>query len=89
MLIKKKLKDITVEEYKKWENGCCTYECSECHLLKVKCNSGDSWCWVYNKDLYSDKFLNQELEIETDILTEKEKEYLSNVIKPLVMILWQ
>lgn len=35
-----------------------------------------------NKDIYSDKFLNQEIEIETDILSEKEKEYLKSIIRP-------
>ncbi len=84
MLIKKKLKDITVEEYKEWEDdrNRCECGCDECPFKRVECESCYSFCWIYNKDLYSDKFLNQKIEIEKDILTEKEKEYLSNVIKP-------
>ena len=39
--------------------------------------------WSYHKDLYSDKFLDQTIEVEApDILTKEEKEYLSAVIKP-------
>lgn len=84
MLIKKKLKDITIEEYKKWEDDRtrCKCGCDGCPLKQVGCESCYSFCWIYNKDLYSDTFLNQEIEIEKGILTEKEKEYLSNVIKP-------
>ncbi len=88
MLIKKKLKDITVEEYKNWEDDekyykCgCSGGCDGCPFHRVKCDSCDNSCWIYNKDLYSDTFLNQEIEIEKDILTKKEKEYLSNIIEP-------
>ena len=46
-------------------------------------NSKSEKSWFNNKDLYSNKFLNQEIEIETtDILEEQEKEYLRAVIKP-------
>ena len=94
MIVKKKLKNITVEEYKKWENikGCNAYKCSECPLQKVTCNSGDRDCWIYNKNLYSNKFLNQEIEVEvpnikvaksnSNILDETEREYLKAVIMP-------
>lgn len=48
--IKKKLRDVSVDEY-------------------------------INKDLYSNKFLNQEIALE-DTLTKEEKEYLKAVIEP-------
>ena len=48
--IKKKLRDVSVDEY-------------------------------INKDLYSNKFLNQEIVLE-DTLTKEEKEYLKAVIEP-------
>jgi len=85
MIIKKKLKNITVEEYKEFgdtNEGCQCNCCDGCPFQRVICDYNQIACWIYNKDLYSDKFLNQEIEIEKDILTEKEKEYLSNVIKP-------
>ena len=62
---KKKLRDLTVEEYKKWFNkNCCVYNgnCCNCPFNSVSCLCG-KYCWVYSKDSYSDKFLDQEVEI--------------------------
>lgn len=66
---KVKLRDLTEEQYNKWtKNNCDKYDdyCYGCIFQKVKCvNKGkrdDGWC--NNKDLYSDKFLDQEIEIE-------------------------
>ena len=87
MIIKKKLRDLTFEEYKDWKDENCSGEicdssdntCEFCPFTSVS----DKKIWVNNKDLYSDKFLNQEIELEKpDILDRKEKEYLQNVIKP-------
>lgn len=83
MIIKKKLKDISLEEFKVWSiKNCKQLSCEKCVFSKVFCDEFSSDCWINNKDIYSDKFLNQEIEIETDILSEKEKEYLKSIIKP-------
>lgn len=83
MIIKKKLKDISPEEFKVWIiKNCKQLSCEKCVFLKVCCDEVSSDCWINNKDIYSDKFLNQEIEIETDILSEKEKEYLKSIIRP-------
>lgn len=83
MKIKKKLRDISLEEFKVWSiKNCKQLSCEKCGFSKVRCDEFSRNCWVNNKDIYSDKFLNQEIEIETDILSEKEKEYLKSIIKP-------
>ena len=84
MKIKKKLKDITNEDYRKYiDTYCNIHSCTDCIFNYVMCGYYNSRSWIYNKDLFSDKFLNQEIEIEvSDILNEKEKEYLSTFIKP-------
>lgn len=83
MKIKKKLKDISLEEFKVWSiKNCNQLSCKKCVFSKVCCDEFSSDCWIHNKDIYSDKFLNQEIEIETDILSEKEKEYLKSIIRP-------
>ena len=62
---KKKLRDLSVEEYKKWlEIGCHRCDrCDNCVFKNVICMY-DNNCWVHHKDLYSDKFLDQEVEVE-------------------------
>lgn len=85
MKIKKKLRDLTEDEYRKYvETSCSGNSCSdECIFSIVTCSYHNKHNWIKNKDLFSDKFLNQEIEIEVpDILDKKEKEYLSAVIKP-------
>lgn len=80
MKITKKLRDITYEELTNYCRGKII--CPECFLRNVRCCTSND-CWVYHKDLYSDKFLDQTIEVEVpDILTKEEKEYLSAVIKP-------
>lgn len=60
---KKKLRDLTPEEWDKWHKNCGN--CSKCIFNKVACNSSYvKSSWVHNKDLYSDKFLNQEIEVK-------------------------
>lgn len=91
--IKKKLKDITLEEYKDWRiKHCINFSinfkddhdtCYACPFESVICNASDKNTWINNKYLYSDNFLNQEIDIEvSNILTDKEKEYLKSIIKP-------
>lgn len=84
MKIKKKLKDITNEDYRKYiDTYCNIHSCTDCIFNYVICGYYNSRSWIYNKDLFSDKFLNQEIELEVpDILDKEEKEYLSAVIKP-------
>lgn len=83
MIIKKKLRDISLKEFKVWSiKNCKQSSCEKCVFSKVCCDEFSSDCWINNKDIYSDKFLNQEIEIDTDILSEKEKEYLKSIIRP-------
>ena len=85
MKITKKLRDVTPEEYSNWKRiDCCSGAvCYKCPFYNVSCCEDSVDSWVYHKDLYSDKFLDQTIEVEVpDILDKKEKEYLSAVIKP-------
>lgn len=78
-----KLRDLNEEQYIKWQNeNCKGFACDKCIFKKVACGLNRTDCWFRNRELYNDKFLDQEIEIEGEILTEKEREYLSNVIKP-------
>lgn len=81
--MKIKLRDMTIEQFEKRQEKNCD-NCSNCLFKNVNCNTGGGGkCWVDIKDLYSDKFLDLEIEIEDEpLLTEKEKEYLRAVIKP-------
>ena len=61
---KKKLRDLTEKELDKWVNkNCNNTPCDKCIFRNVYCMS-DNGCWIHNKDLYSDKFLDQEIEVE-------------------------
>ena len=83
-----KLRDMTKEQWDKNRDSLCKFKtmqsCDECIFKWVNClKSSYKQLWIYHKDLYSDKFLNQEVEIDIpNILTKEEKEYLANVIKP-------
>lgn len=66
---KVKLRDLTQEQYTNWQNKhCkdCDVDCNDCPFVKVVCTEDKRFNdgWIKNKDLYSDKFLDQELEIE-------------------------
>ena len=85
MKITKKLRDVTPEEYSNWKRiDCCSGAvCYKCPFYNVSCCEDSVDSWVINKDMYSDKFLDQTIEVEVpDILNKEEKEYLSYVIKP-------
>lgn len=84
MKMNKKLKYLTPEEFYNWEKENCNHtECNACPFKSANCSLYDEDSWVNHKELFSDKFLNQELEIKApDILDKQEKEYLQNVIKP-------
>ena len=61
---KKKLRDLTKEEYKKWlEKNCKNNICDKCIFNNVVCSDADC-SWVNHKYLYSDAFLNKEIEVE-------------------------
>lgn len=61
----KKLKDLTFEEYKKWTRKNCTNtKCSECPFKYASCDVNEEICWINGKNMYSNEFLNQEIEIE-------------------------
>ena len=85
MLVEKKLRDVTPEEYNEYSNkNCNTTKCKDCIFYQSNCSAEDrGGGWIFNKDLYSDKFLDQTIEVEVpDILDKEEKEYLKAVIKP-------
>lgn len=84
-LITKKMKEVTKEEFIKWKiSNCCTgkLSCQDCPFDKVMCGRDTRDSWVVNKDLYSDKFLDQIITVEVPLLDDEEKKYLSAVIKP-------
>lgn len=81
-----KLRDLTVEQWNSYRNECMG-SCDKCVFSFAVCYDSDiKTSWINNKNLYSDKFLDQEIEINIpdtpDTLDEIEKEYLSAVIKP-------
>lgn len=84
--MKIKLRDITIDDLRRFKKDvCCDLkECKSCPLKNANCNTHSEYCWVYNKEMFSETFLDQEIEIEIEdeILTEKEREYLANIIKP-------
>ena len=61
---KKKLRDLTPEEWNIFRNAKCypRDNCDECVFCNVICTG--SRTWFNHKDLYSDKFLDQEIEVE-------------------------
>lgn len=63
---KVKLRDLTKEQYKNWYKGhCYLYEdCEHCCFKTVQCDYTYERCWINHKDVYSDKFLDQEIEVE-------------------------
>lgn len=67
---KVKLRDLTKEQYEEWVEQNCIWMCDDgcrgCPFRKVKCDNrymADDVRYL-NKNLYSDKFLNKEIEIE-------------------------
>lgn len=86
MIIKKKIRDITTEEFEIWqEYNCKTYGlyCTGCPFKMVQCrDTRNETPWYKNKEMFSDKFLNQEITITVPVLDDTEKRYLSAVIRP-------
>lgn len=82
--MKIKLRNMTAEQWDKWnQKNCFEAVCEKCPFISCDC-CRSSWghSWVNHKDMFSDKFLDQEVEIDEPQLTEKEKTYLENVIQP-------
>ena len=67
---KVKLRDLTKEQYEEWVEQNCIWMCDDgcrgCPFKRVKCDNRRMVddVWYLNKNLYSDKFLNREIEIE-------------------------
>ena len=57
-----KIRDLTEEQYVKWrKNSCCVNICaSSCPFRCINCSIGRN----NYKEMYSDKFLDQEIEVE-------------------------
>lgn len=82
--MKIKLRDLTIEQYRKWhaiKGNCGTCAC--CPFIGVNCSPNVAFPWTMFKEKFSDRFLNQEIEIEDEaILTDREKTYLYYVFVP-------
>lgn len=64
---KVKLRDLTEKQYEIWLAKNCYYtKCVNCPFAKVYCDLTSKNNWINNKDLYSSKFLNKEIEIEEE-----------------------
>ena len=63
---KVKLRDLTGEQYCRWlKNHNCS-SCEDCLFKIVECGYTNQRCWLDNKEIYNDKFLDQEIEVEED-----------------------
>ena len=78
-----KLRDMTEEQFVKWKKDCCANtKCTECPFRFCSCDIDDDYHFFDHKDMFSDKFLDQTIEIEVpDLLTEEEKELLKQLVK--------
>lgn len=81
--MKKKIKDLTLDDYKSYTKKYCdSYYCEECPFRRAACQEDTEYFWMNHKDEYSDEFLNQEIDMVLPILLEKEQEYLKNILEP-------
>lgn len=60
---KKKLRDLTEVEYRKYFRKCNVNGCPQCLFYALQCNPDYDNCWFHNKEILNDKFLNQEIEV--------------------------
>lgn len=80
MKVKKKLRDFEEYDFIKYIFTDCHFHyvwgsCTDCIFYNVMCNTKSDQCWVKHKNLYSNEFLDQELEIDvSETLDEKEKD---------------
>ena len=61
--MKKKIRDLTTEECRKI---CDDRDCMECPFIHVLCSPESPNSWIHHQELYSDLFLDQEVEVEND-----------------------
>ena len=63
---KVKLRDLTQEQLGKWkERNCDGNKCKDCVFNQNKVNCiYVAYCWIKDKSVFSDKFLDQEVEID-------------------------
>ena len=82
-MIKKKLRDITKKEYSHYvsEHCCSKAACDDCIFNNVVCNAFSDECWINHKNIYSNSFLTQTIEVEGEILTNKEKDFLFSLVE--------
>lgn len=89
MIKKVKIRDMTEEQCDKFVHGECrnTFPCcKDCPLCFANCAMLSGGTFYHHKDMFSDKVLDQEVEVEVevpDILTKDEKEWLKTTIKML------
>ena len=81
-----KLRDLTSEQFERWMEDNCGHaeyvDCTDCPFFFSNCIVDEKKSWLNNKDLYSDKFLDIEIEVAETLLTAEEKTYLENVLIP-------
>lgn len=84
MLVEKKLRDVTKEEFKKWVGDHCgKMECNDCPFRPVNCGPYDIRNWIDYKNIFKDDFLNQKIQVKVpDILDAVERKYLADIIRP-------
>lgn len=61
---KVKLRDLTEEQFKKF---CEKQKCESCLFCFLACAAKDERSWLYHKEFFNDKFLDQEIEIEEEL----------------------
>ena len=63
-----KLRDMTEEQWENFTDKCYVFACmiKKCPFMDIGCDIDRYSSWYAHKDLYSDKFLDQEVEIEED-----------------------
>lgn len=64
-----KLRDMTKEQYALWCEKYCKIGimwCRNCPFASGNCDWRSSKCWVNHKEMFSDKFLDQEIEIKEE-----------------------
>lgn len=63
---KVKLRDLTPEQMQKWKDtNCISNKCNDCVFKKGNCVYL-AYCLIKDKSIFSDKFLDQEIEIEEE-----------------------
>ena len=74
MIIEKKLKMLTKEQYVEWkQKNCDVAKCYHCVFKGSACELNDR-CWVDHKLIYSNEFLEQKVKIEVpENILDKEK----------------